>query len=75
VRARRRAIQDVTLGKEDVDVDRTESALRARDTKDSSRAASPLAQAQDAVLLDTTDLSLDQVVDQLVGMVEELPRT
>jgi cytidylate kinase len=75
VRARRRAIQDVTLGKEDVDVDRTESALRERDTKDSSRAASPLAQADDAVLLDTSDLSFDQVVDQFVGMVEELPRT
>lgn len=75
VRARRRAIQDATLGKEDVDVDQTESALRERDTKDSSRAASPLALAMDAVLLDTTDLSLDEVIDQLVGMVEELPRT
>lgn len=73
VRASRRALQDAALGKEAVDVAATESALRARDAKDSSRAASPLAQAPDAVVLDTTQMTLDEVVDAFVDLVDGLP--
>lgn len=72
VRAARRARQDVDLGKGDGDVARTETALRERDAKDSSREASPLAQAEDAVVLDTTDLTLEQVIDTLSGLVHGL---
>lgn len=43
--------------------------LDRRDRFDSTRAASPLAQAPDAVVVDATDLSLDQVVDAVVGLV------
>lgn len=70
VRARRRALQDEQLGKADVDVAQTESALRARDAKDSSRAASPLTQAQDATVVDTTSMDLDEVIDHVVGLVD-----
>lgn len=73
VRASRRALQDSELGKEAVDVAATESALRLRDAKDSSRAASPLAQADDAVVLDTTHLTLDEVLDAFVDLVDGLP--
>lgn len=73
VRASRRARQDAELGKESVDVAATESALRLRDAKDSSRAASPLAQADDAVVLDTTQMTLDEVLDALVDLVDGLP--
>lgn len=73
VRASRRALQDAELGKEAVDVAATESALRLRDAKDSSRAASPLAQADDAVVLDTTHLTLDEVLDAFVDLVDGLP--
>lgn len=73
VRARRRALQDAGLGKEGVDVQQTESALLARDAKDSGRTASPLTLAEDAVLLDTTALSLDDVIGQFVQMIDELP--
>lgn len=72
VRAARRARQDVELGKDGVDVERTESALRERDAKDSSRQASPLAQADDAVVLDTTDLTLEQVIERMAAMIADL---
>lgn len=72
VRAARRARQDVELGKDDVDVSRTETALLVRDAKDSSRRASPLTQADDAVVLDTTDLTLDQVIDAMASMITGL---
>ena len=45
--------------------------IRARDERDSSRAAAPLRQADDAVLLDTTDLSVDQAIAQAIRLVEE----
>jgi len=73
VRATRRAAQDADRGKDAVDVGETEVALRVRDAKDSTRAASPLAQADDAVLLDTTELSFDETVAAFVRLVEELP--
>ena len=41
-----------------------------RDRKDSSRAASPLRPADDAVVVDTSDLSLDEVLDRLVELAE-----
>jgi cytidylate kinase len=69
----RRAAQDADLGLEVVDVQQTESALRERDAKDSSREASPLAQAADAVVLDTTDLTLDEVIDRVCSLVDALP--
>lgn len=72
-RARRRAAQDADLGKDQVDVGATKSALLARDAKDSGRTTSPLAIAPDAVVVDTTHLSLDEVVEHvcsLVGAVE-----
>lgn len=73
VRARRRAAQDADLGKQGVDVSSTETALRARDAKDSSRAASPLAQADDAVVVDTSDLTLAEVIDAVLAMIDAVP--
>ncbi len=71
-RARRRAAQDADLGKDSVDVGATKSALLARDAKDSGRITSPLAIAPDAVVVDTTYLSLDEVVEHVVGLVGPL---
>lgn len=73
VRAARRAAQDADLGKAEVDVQQTEAALRARDAKDSTREASPLAQAADAVVVDTSELSLEQVIDHVCSLVDALP--
>ena len=51
----------------------TEADLARRDTLDSTRAASPLTQAADAVVVDTTELGLEDVIDHIVAMVKELP--
>ena len=52
------------------DVAATESSLLARDRIDSTRTASPLTKAEDAMHLDTTPYTLQEVVDLIVGMVE-----
>jgi cytidylate kinase len=44
----------------------TQAAIRRRDSIDSGRAASPLAAAADAVVLDTTGLSVDGVVEEVL---------
>ncbi|NML54440.1 (d)CMP kinase [Streptomyces sp. R302] len=54
-----------------VDVRATQEALVKRDAADSSRKTSPLAKAGDAVEVDTTELTLDQVIECVVTLVEE----
>ncbi|KQX54997.1 cytidylate kinase [Streptomyces sp. Root66D1] len=54
-----------------VDVHATREALIKRDAADSSRKTSPLAKADDAVEVDTTDLTLDQVIECVVTLVDE----
>ena len=44
--------------------------LAARDERDSNRAAAPLRQAADAVLLDTTELSVDDAIARAIAIVE-----
>ncbi len=46
-----------------------ETKLRERDHRDSTRAISPLVAAEDAVVIDTSDLSLAEVVDRVLGVV------
>ncbi|WP_420032888.1 (d)CMP kinase [Streptomyces sp. cg28] len=53
------------------DVKATQDALVARDKADSSRKTSPLAKAGDAVEVDTTELTLQQVIECVVTLVEE----
>ena len=49
----------------------TQEALVRRDAADSGRTTSPLAKADDAVEVDTTGLSLDQVIECVVALIEE----
>ncbi|MFF2066855.1 (d)CMP kinase [Streptomyces sp. NPDC058200] len=58
-------------GKEATDVVATREALIKRDRADSSRKTSPLAKAEDAVEVDTTDLTLQQVIECIVTLVGE----
>jgi cytidylate kinase len=64
-RARRRQEQD-GAAEAAGDLDATQAAIRRRDAIDSGRAASPLAAADDAVVLDTTGLSVDGVVEEVL---------
>ncbi len=70
VRARRRWLELRTA-----DPALTEAAvladLRARDARDAERAAAPLRAAADAVLLDTTELTIDAAVDKAVRATEQ----
>jgi CMP/dCMP kinase len=61
-RAQRRA------GEVNGDVATVAADIRRRDDLDSTRAASPLVRAVDAIELDTTHLDIDQVVGQLAGL-------
>jgi cytidylate kinase len=42
--------------------------IRERDLRDSTRAAAPLVPAPDAVLLDTTDLTIAEVTDAVLAL-------
>lgn len=50
-------------------VDQVAEALRQRDRLDSSRPTSPLRPAPDAVVIDTTNLTLDQVVERILSFL------
>lgn len=54
----------------DTDTAATEAALAKRDQIDSTRAASPLSMPKDAVLVDGTHLTLDEVIAHIVGIVD-----
>lgn len=45
--------------------------LKARDERDSERSAAPLKAADDAILLDTTAMSIDEVVNQVMQMASQ----
>ena len=64
-RASRRALEAGAT-----DVASTQASLEARDAIDSTRATAPLVAADGAVHLDTTDLSLEQVIDYVAGLVD-----
>lgn len=66
VRAARRAGE---LG--DRDLVGIAASIRRRDALDSGRAASPLRRADGAIELDTSDLSIDEVVDELALLAEQ----
>ncbi len=51
------------------DVEATREDLARRDRHDSGRAVSPLLRADDAVEVDATHLTLEQVIDRVVGLV------
>jgi len=45
--------------------------IKSRDARDSQRATAPLKQAEDAVLLDTSDMNAEQVLDAALAIVRE----
>ncbi|MGA1161797.1 MAG: (d)CMP kinase [Ilumatobacteraceae bacterium] len=53
------------------DVDEIETQIVERDRLDSTRSDSPLAESSDAIVIDTSDKSVGEVVDELVRLVEE----
>jgi cytidylate kinase len=69
IRAERRAAEWAEA--HGITVERTAAMLDHRDRLDSTRELSPLTQADDAVVIDSTNLTLDEVIDRVIGLVRE----
>lgn len=69
-RARRR-FDELTAKEERCDFNEIKSDIENRDYQDMHREISPLRQAEDAVLVDTSSLSIEQVVDAITQIIEE----
>jgi cytidylate kinase len=72
-RARRRVNDPAHTGGQ-VGQSAVAAAIAARDKSDTTRAVSPLAAAPEAVLIDTTDMSIEEVVDRVMAIVHAARR-
>lgn len=64
-RAQRRYKQNIEQNLETSDVETIAKEIEQRDLQDMTRSASPLIQAKDAILLDTSNLSIEESVDEI----------
>lgn len=71
VRAARRSGDDEATGKT---VEEIAAEIQARDEKDSTRAASPLRSADDATIIDTSLMSVEQVVDRVISIARQVTK-
>ena len=69
-RAKRRYKEVLAAGREEKFEDIMEN-IKSRDFKDSNRELNPLRQAEDAILLDTTNMTIDEVVLEIVRIINE----
>jgi len=70
IRATRRYEQLLAAGKE-ADYDKIFKEIQERDYQDSHREVSPLRQAEDAVYLDTSDMSIEENIDAVADIITE----
>ena len=70
-RARRRVDQNAQRGVGSVDFEEVLADIIRRDDFDSSRDEAPLMAADDAVLIDSTQFTIDEVVDQICQLARE----
>jgi CMP/dCMP kinase len=68
-RARRRAADPAHTRSKNVRLSEVATALAERDKSDSTRAASPLAVAPDATVVDTTGMPVDRVIETVLALV------
>ena len=69
-RARRR-YKELIEKKAETNFESVREEILFRDKNDSERDFAPLKQADDAVLLDTTNMSIDEVINKILSLVEE----
>jgi cytidylate kinase len=70
VRAKRR-YDELTAKGESCDIEKIEADIIERDHRDMTREISPLRQADDAVLVDTSDMSIAEVQERLLNICRE----
>lgn len=68
VRAKRR-YDELTAKGETCDLVKIRQDIEDRDYRDMHRETSPLKQAEDAVLVDTSDMTIEQVIDRIVALI------
>ncbi|MEH6945890.1 (d)CMP kinase [Bacillus sp. JJ634] len=72
-RAERRHQENIKKGFQS-DIEQLKKEIAMRDKLDSEREVSPLRKAEDAIEIDTTSLSIQQVVDRIMSLVQERTR-
>ena len=70
VRARRRH-QELVVGGTQIDFDQVLADVTTRDTRDAERAEAPMIAAVDAVVIDTSNLTIDAAIAVAVSIVQE----
>ena len=70
-RAKRRMLEREEKGQNVQTLEQTMEEMSTRDYKDSHREIAPLCKAEDAIEIDTTNLSVSQVVEKITSLVNE----
>lgn len=70
VRAKRR-YDELTAKGEECDIKEIQRIIEERDYRDMNREASPLKQAEDAILVDTSYMTIEEVIEKIISICEE----
>ena len=70
-RARRRVLDFGRQGVVDIDFDKVKADIAARDYQDEKRDIAPLVKVDDAVLIDTTNLTITEVVEKMTELIKK----
>ena len=54
----------------DVNYEKVKEEIKARDYQDENRDIAPLIKVDSAILIDTTELSIDQVVEKIIELIK-----
>ena len=73
-RARRRVLDFERQGIKNVDFEKVKEDIKARDWQDENRDIAPLVKVDSAILLDTTSLTIDEVVEKMTELVESVEK-
>lgn len=71
-RARRRVLDFERQGIENVDFEKVKEDIKARDWQDENRDIAPLIKVESATLIDTTSLTIDEVVEKMTELVKSV---
>jgi len=70
-RARRRVLDFERQGVVDIDFNKVKADIAARDYQDEKRDIAPLVKVDDAVLIDTTNLTITEVVEKMTELIKK----
>lgn len=73
-RARRRMLDFERQGIENVDFEKVKEDIKARDWQDENRDIAPLIKVESATLIDTTSLTIDEVVEKMTELVKSVEK-